>query len=108
MIWALFVTILIEGIVVAAYSLLRRKPTGLLLLASVVINMVTQIILWIVLGIFFQYYVTALFTAEIFIWLVESVLLRWLSNGHMNLKSAIKLSFCMNAASFGAGWFLPI
>lgn len=108
MIRTLSLTILVEGIVVYVYSRFRKKSAGMLLRASLAVNVFTQAILWIALGIFFRRYLAALLTVEIFIWLVESFLMFRLSNGQLEMKSAVGLSFCMNAASFGLGWYLPV
>lgn len=108
MILTLPVTILLEGIVILVYGAIRRKPVGTLLLASLIINALTQILLWIVLEIFFAAYVTALLTTEVLIWLIESLFILRMTKGELDLKRAFALSFCMNAASFGVGWFLPI
>ena len=108
MIQALFVTILIEGIVILAWCAIRKKPAGSLLFASLIINVLTQSLLWSMLRIFYKEYLAALLATEVAIWLVESLLLSRISSSQLNLKSASVLSFCMNAASFGAGWFLPI
>jgi hypothetical protein len=101
-------TILVEGIVVLAYSHFRKKSAGLLLFGSVVVNLFTQAALWIALEFFYRNYTVALLTVEFFIWLVESLLMFRLSRRQLEYKSAVVLSFCMNTASFGIGWFLPI
>ena len=108
MIWALFVTILIEGIVILAWCAIRKKPAVPLLFASLFINVLTQILLWSLLRIFHTEYLVTLLVTEAAIWLFESLLLFRMSNGQLNLYNASVLSFCMNAASFGVGWFLPI
>ncbi|MCC6300777.1 MAG: hypothetical protein IT314_15940 [Anaerolineales bacterium] len=105
---SLIFTILIEGAVVLAYSILAKRPAIPLLLVSLVVNIFTQSLLWIVLQFFFRHYLVTLFIAEALIWLTESFLLYRLSNGRLDLRSACALSFCMNASSFGIGWFLPI
>jgi len=105
---SLLFTILIEGTVVLGYSILAKRPAGPLLWASFVVNIFTQSLLWISLQLFFRHYLVTLFVAEILIWLIESFLLQRLSNGKLNLRDACTLSFCMNASSFGIGWFLPI
>jgi hypothetical protein len=104
----LLITILVEGIVVLAYSAIQKKPAGNLLVVSVIINVLTQALLWVALQIFFNYYLIALFVMEMLIWLIESLLLFRLSKGQLNLKSAMILSLLMNAASFGVGWLLPV
>jgi uncharacterized membrane protein len=101
-------TLLVEGIVVFIYSVALKRPAGGLLRASFIVNVFTQVMLWITLNLFFRYYLATLAIAEVVIWLVESVLLVRLSNEQLSLRSAIFLSFCMNLASFGVGWFLPI
>lgn len=108
MIRTLPVTILIEGIVVYAYAVLTRKPAGHLLLASLVVNLFTQSLLWIALGIFHRQYLAALLIAEGFIWLVESLLMHRLSRGELNRAHAILLSLGMNLASAGLGWLMPL
>ena len=108
MIYTLLITLLIEGVVVLVYSAIRKRPAGDLLRVSVIINVFTQIILWIALEIFFRYYLTTLIAAEILIWLVESFLIHRLSKERLSLSNAVFLSLCMNLASFGIGWFLPV
>ncbi|HLA05885.1 MAG TPA: hypothetical protein VJ022_00460 [Anaerolineales bacterium] len=108
MILTLLVTILIEGTVVLAYSALRKRPAGPLLFASFIVNVFTQGALWVALQIFFRQYLTALFVAEILIWLIESLLLYHLSRNQLRPVHALILSLCMNLASFGIGWFLPV
>jgi len=107
-IFTLLITILIEGCVVFIFCALQKRPAGRLLLASLMVNVLTQSMLWVALKIFFQHYLIALTVAEVLIWLVEGVLLRWLSGNHLNLRQTLTLSLCMNAASFGIGWFLPV
>ncbi|MGC1374863.1 MAG: hypothetical protein WA821_01485 [Anaerolineales bacterium] len=105
---SLLFTILIEGIVVLGYAAWRKKPAGRLLLASLFANLLTQSLLWLALNLFFQHYLAALFTAEVFIWPIESLILyRW-PGSRLTWKEAVLLSLGMNLASFGLGWFLPV
>ena len=108
MIWTLLVTILIETIVVFLYGVINRKPVGLLLVTSGLVNLLTQTILWFWLNFFHRFYIPALLIAEFLIWLVESIWMRKFSNGRLNHHSAAVLSLYMNTASFGIGLFLPI
>ena len=108
MIYTLLITLLIEGMVVLVYSAIRRRPAGDLLQVSFIINIFTQITLWVALRIFFRYYLIALIVAEVLIWLVESVLIHRLSRESLSLSNAVFLSLYMNLASFGIGWFLPV
>jgi hypothetical protein len=105
---SLAVTILIEGIVVILFCTIKKKPVGSLLLASILVNLLTQSILWLWLGIFHPFYIPALLIAEFLIWLIESLLLQKLSSGRLDPRGAAMLSFWMNASSFSIGVFLPI
>jgi hypothetical protein len=104
----LLITILIEGMIVIAYSIWRRKPPGPILLTSVVANLITQPLLWVGLNIFFQDYLIALFGAEILIWLMEGLLLRYVPANNLRFRDAIFLAFLINVASFALGWLLPV
>ena len=102
------VTILVEGVVCLGYSIWRRKPVGYLLITSVFVNLITQTLLWVALSLFYQHYVVALLVAEIFIWVIESILLYGIRLNQLKVREALFLSLCMNLASFGIGWFLPV
>jgi hypothetical protein len=104
----LLVTILIEGVVVLAYCIWRRKPLLSILVMSLVANIMTQSLLWMVLQIFFRNYLAALLISEVFIWFFESILLCLPRTNQLSYRSAVMLSFSMNLLSFGAGWFLPV
>jgi hypothetical protein len=103
-----FVTIIIEGIVVIAYSIWRRKPIIPILFTSVIANLITQSLLWMALNVFFQSYLIVLFVAEILIWLLESLLLSYLPANKLRFADAILLALLMNLASFALGWFMPV
>jgi hypothetical protein len=104
----LFITIIVEGIIASAYSVGRQKPLGSILLTSIVANLITQSLLWVVLNIFFQKYLVALFIAEVLIWLMEGLLLSYVPANKLPFKDAILLAFLMNVASFALGWLLPV
>ena len=108
MIQTLAITILIEGVFISGYSLLKKKPLAGLLLASVIVNGLTQIMLWGVLTLFPQHYLITLFTAEVFIWLIEGIFLYLFPASQLQWTEAFPLSLGMNLSSFGIGWFLPI
>ena len=108
MIKTLAITILIEGIFIAGYSLWQKKPLAGILLASVIVNGLTQIMLWGVLTLFPQHYLITLFTAEFSIWLIESAFLYLFPASQIQWTEALLLSLGMNLTSFGIGWFLPI
>jgi hypothetical protein len=108
MIATLLITIGIEGMVCTGYAFRYQKPIGALLLSCLMVNLVTQPILWFVLNIFFQHYLAALFTSEFAILGIEAVLLYLIPYNKLGWKDALILSLAMNLSSFFAGWFLPV
>jgi hypothetical protein len=108
LILTLFVTLLLEGAVVSGYCVWRKKPLQPLLFSSICINLFTQSLLWIVLSLFFRQYLITLIIAEFLIWMGESVLFYSIRGNRLHFKTAPLLSFAMNLASFGVGWFLPV
>lgn len=104
---SLLVTLFLEGLVISAYSLWRKKPLLSLLLTGSAANLITQTLLWMVLNVFFQHYLAALILAEILIWLIESVLLALVPSNRLSVSQAILLSLGMNLTSFTLGWYLP-
>ena len=108
MIFTLLVTIIVEAVVVMGYSLWGRKLLLPILLTTILANLITQSLLWIVLNLFFQHYLVSLYSAEILIWIIESLLLYRIPANQLYLREAAILSLSMNLASFAFGWFLPI
>jgi hypothetical protein len=104
----LFITLLIESIVVVGFSYWRERPLGPILVTSMSGNLLTQSLLWVTLNIFFQYYLITLLIAEIFIWIIETVLLYSIPANQLSFKEALLVSLGMNALSFAVGWFLPV
>ena len=108
MIVTLLITVIVEGVVVIGYSTWRNKPVRPLLFTSILGNLVTQSLLWIVLLISFRHYVGTLIVAEILAWLIESLLLYFVSANRLNFREAVFLSLGMNLASLALGWFMPV
>jgi hypothetical protein len=104
----LLITILVEGSVVIGYSLWRKKPVYPTLLTSICGNLVTQSLLWTILKLFFSYYVMTLIVAELFVWIIESILLYAVSANKLRFANAVLLSLGMYLFSFGLGWVLPV
>jgi len=102
------ITVLAEGIAAVLYCLWRRKPIGPILLTSVVGNIFTQSLLWMVLELSFRHYLLALALAEIAIWGMESLLFHVVRANRLNLKEAALLSLGLNGLSLALGWFLPV
>jgi len=101
------ITILIEGLVVLGYAHWHKKPAGRLLLASLIINVATQIALWLLLELFSGHYLATLLIAEALIWPVEGLWLYAFPGSSLTMQQALLLSLAMNTASFGLGWLLP-
>jgi hypothetical protein len=99
---------MVEGAVALGYSIWRKKPIRPILFTSMIANLITQSLLSIVLNLFFRHYLLTLLIAEIFIWMVESVLLSYMSANRLSLTEAMFLSLNMNLASFAFGWYLPV
>ena len=105
---ALLVTILIEGMVVACYAIWRKKPVKSLLLTSILGNLVTQSMLWIMLNLFYRQYLISLTIGEILVWMIESLILYVISANKLTLAEAAILSLVMNISSLAIGWFTPV
>lgn len=92
-------TLAIEEPVAWIYT--RRRSVVYLTIAA---NILTQILLWQILTRSYQHYIQSLILAEALIWSLEALILRLL----LPTRRAVLLSCLMNAASFAAGWFLPV
>jgi hypothetical protein len=79
-----------------------------MLLTSVVGNIFTQSLLWIVLALSFRHYLLALTLTEIAIWGIESLLFFAIPANQLKLKEAALLSLGMNGTSLALGWLLPV
>ena len=102
------ITIIVESIVAGSYAVLYKKPILHLLFSCLLANLLTQPLLWLVLQVFIQHYLMALFIAEFWIWVIEAVILYLYPYNRLRFIEALALSLAMNLASFAAGWFLPI
>jgi hypothetical protein len=108
LIFTLLVTIIVEGVLILGYSNWQKKPTRPILYTSLVANLITQFLLWVVLNLFFHHYLISLFPAEFLIWIIESAMLYYVPANQLRLQEAIFLSLLLNLASFAIGWFLPV
>ena len=108
MIVTLFITSIIEGVIVIGYCLWGKKAVKPILLTSIGGSLITQSFLWIVLNLFFQTYLVTLLIAEILIWIFESLLLVSIPATRLSFKEAVLLSLGMNLSSFVLGLFLPV
>ncbi len=108
MIFTFAITLLSESLVVLGYCRWRQKPVRSILATSICANLLTQLILWALLRLFFQQYIMVLGIAEILIWIMESIALYSVPANRLRWTDALLLSLFMNLMSFALGWFLPI
>lgn len=108
MISTLFPTLLVEGLIAAAYSRWRRKPLVSILLTASLANLLTQALLWLILTIFYRAYLPTLLLTEAGIWLGEAIILRTVPANRLAWNEALLLGLGMNLASFAIGWGLPM
>ncbi len=108
MIRSIPVTVIMEGVVCIGYSVWGRKPAGPVLFTSVLANLVTQPLLWVVLNLYSRHYMVTLLIAEALIWMMESIFLYGLRRNRLRFEESLVLSLAMNVCSFGLGWLLPI
>ena len=108
MIPTLVFTIIIESLVIFGYAQWRKKPIVPLLLSALFANLLTQTLLWLALTALPTPYLPTLLVAELLIAGIEACILFIYKRNDLRLKEAVLLSFLMNAASFGIGWFLKM
>ena len=108
MIVTLPITIILEGLAAIGYCRWRRKPLLPILFTSLLANLITQSLLWLLVSTFFQQYLITLLIAELFIWIVEGFLFHAVPANHLDLQHAILLSLGLNLVSFVPGLFLPV
>lgn len=104
------VTIAVEGLIVTIYAAIRRRNAFAWLTYVLVVNMVTQAVLWPLIGLQRSYtsYVTTMMVAEPLIWLAEAGLLYLLRGGRLAVKIALLVSLVLNAVSLGMGLLVPV
>jgi hypothetical protein len=104
----LWTTLAVELALGSVYALWRKQPVFYLLTVILLMNMITQPILWLTLsGTFVGLSVVRTLLAEIIVWLVEGWILLKALPGKITSKEAFLLSLVLNAASFGVGLILP-
>jgi hypothetical protein len=102
------ITILVEGLVVAGYARWHSKPLIPLLLTSLLANILTQSLLWLILNLSPLGYLVTLLLAETGIWLFETVFLFLIRANKLTFRQSLVLSLAMNLTSAFIGWFLPV
>ncbi len=106
---ALPLTALIEGIIAWIYARLRKLSALPLVTALTFVNFLTLPVLWLfVRALGGDYYWVLLLIGEVFVWLVESVILAVVLRKSIRWWDAVLLSFFANAVSFWVGFLLPV
>jgi len=105
----LIITLLVELLVGKVYVLWRKRSAGVLLTVILLLNLITQPILWVTVSGFSG--LTPAFVillAEMVVWLAEAGGLYLSQRSSMRWQEAVWVSFALNAASFVAGSLLPL
>jgi len=104
----LWTTLAVELVLGLVYALWRKHPVFYLLTVILLMNMITQPILWLTLSsTFVGVSIVRTLMAEIIVWLVEGWILLKALPGRITNKEAFLLSLVLNLASFGVGLVLP-
>jgi hypothetical protein len=104
------VTIAVEGVIVLVYAAVRQRNVFAWLTYILAVNVVTQAVLWPVIGSQRSYtsHLTTMMIAEPLIWLAEAGLLYLLRGGRLAVKIALLVSLVLNAVSLGIGLLVPV
>ena len=104
----ILLSLLIEGTVTCVVTYLIRKPTFSILITICGASLFTQCLLWAILLLFPQHYLSTLFIVEILIWLIEAIILRVVPKNQLSWHEALWFSLIINGVSFGIGLFLRV
>jgi hypothetical protein len=99
--------LIVELFVGLVYVIWRKRPWFPVLLTILLMNLVTQPILWFVVK---EMRLTACaftYVLELIVCLVEAWILYLVLRKSVNFSEILLLSFAMNLASFGVGLLLP-
>ncbi len=92
---------------------LENRPRWLPLMGSVVVvNLISQPLLWIIAAMASAFWgvplILIVLLLEVGVWLLEAAMLRLLLTQHLCWRDALQLSLFMNLVSFGIGLFLAL
>lgn len=105
---ALLLTLTIEGFILWFYARWQNKPLRSLLLSGLLVNLLTQPLLWFWLAVFYRSYWIALLAGEMLIFIGEALFIKLIPANHLSWRGAFSLSLVMNGLSFGIGLFLAL
>ena len=101
------VTLIVELFVGLVYVIWRKRPWFPVLLTILLMNLVTQPILWFVVKEMRLTVCAFTYVLELIVCLVEAWILYLVLRKSVNFSEILLLSFAMNLASFGVGLLLP-
>jgi hypothetical protein len=105
----LSITLVVELLLGTGYVLWKRRSTSIILTVILLLNLITQPVLWITISGFSGLYpVFLILFAELAVWLVEAGGLYLSQRASMRFQEALLVSLALNAASFAAGSLLHI
>jgi hypothetical protein len=111
MLWTrgLVITLVVELLLGTGYVLWKKRPASVILTVILLLNLITQPVLWITVSGFSGVSpVFLILFAEVVVWLVEAGGLYLSQRNSMRFREALWVSFSLNAASFVVGSLLPI
>jgi len=104
----LLVTLVVELLLALVYALWRKRPRTKLLTVVLLMNLLTQPVLWVVVSNISDGSVfLPLAIGEIIVWLVEAGILALALRKQAKFLEALGLSLVLNLASFGIGLLFP-
>ncbi|MGD8967902.1 MAG: hypothetical protein PVI07_10385 [Anaerolineae bacterium] len=103
-------TLILEGLILLGYALWREQPLLTWLTHGLLVNVITQPVLWLTLGSQLDPgpYLAVLAMSELAVWLLEALLLCLLQGKRLPFRNALALSLVLNGVSFAAGLLLPV
>lgn len=105
----LIITLVVELLLGTCYALWKKRSASIILTMILLLNLVTQPVLWISLsGFRGPYPVMMLLLAEGVVWLVEAGGLYLSQRTSMRFQEALWVSLALNAASLVVGSLLPL
>ena len=105
----LVVTLVVELLLGTGYALWKKRSASIILTMILLLNLITQPVLWIAISGFGGLYPGGLILlAEGVVWLAEAGGLYLSQRASMKFQEALWVTFALNAASFVAGSLLPL
>ena len=104
----LAVTIVLELVVGGIYVLWRKRPWLRVLLTILLMNMLTQPVVWLVAKTMREAFCAGTWVLELVVCLLEAWILYLVLRKSVKFSETLLLSLAMNLASFGIGLLLPI